>query len=206
MSVNGHMPKKNDRVLQDTETLRLANFAAGQRRRRSGLSPEQEAALEAIPGFAWSPGPDAWNANVQDFGTFFLEHKKVPTTPSADPREVRLAVWAGEQRALRRGNGTRNPPSAERQAQLENVPGWEWEPVAHKLNARVEELAAFITREGRPPRRPKSPSRASLSATQFAESSLSTWLSNQRQRERQGKLDSELRARIERILGKPLNP
>ncbi|WP_157509705.1 helicase associated domain-containing protein [Leifsonia sp. Root4] len=201
--INNRLPTHNSRIPKaerDPVAEKLADFVTRQRPKRESLSPEQRAALEGIPGFVWKPHTDAWDSNVKYFADFFAKHGRAPSPSSKDKREKRVADWASEQRGLIKGVAGRNPPTAERQKQLTALPGWAPRTPAQIQSDRLGEFTDFVSRAGRAPRRLKASPDAPLTPAGAAESALSTWLSNQRKKQREGVLD----ARVEQVIGQLL--
>ena len=112
----------------------LGQWCNRQRQRWNGtaqppLSTEQQAALEAIPGWAWG-AQASWEQRRQQVLAFVEQHGRLPRTKSSrrEPLlagERQLGHWCSRQRQCRKG---RVQPllSAEQQALLEAIPLWRW--------------------------------------------------------------------------------
>ena len=112
----------------------LGNWCSAQRQRWKGkqqppLTAEQQAALEAIPGWIWG-GRELWEQQRQQVAAFAAQHGRLPRTQGSkrDPLlagERQLGHWCHYQR--QRWNGNRQPPlTAGQQAALEGIPLWRW--------------------------------------------------------------------------------
>lgn len=207
--INERLPTHNSRVpkaKRDPVAEKLADFVTRQRPKRESLSPEQRAALERIPGFAWDPIGEAWDSNVKYFADFFAEHGRAPSPSSKDEVEKRVADWASGQRALIKGVDGRNAPTAQRQKQLNALPGWMPRTPAQIQTDRLQEFTDFVSKAGRAPRRLKGSPEAPLTPAETAEYALSTWLSSQRKKQREGILDAQVEHKIELLLGNQAFP
>ncbi|MEN2741667.1 hypothetical protein ABCS02_28105 [Microbacterium sp. X-17] len=209
-AATGELPRRNARLDADhvnPREDRLANFLSAQRRRRAVLTSEQIGRIEALPGFSWTPLSDAWEANVRDYGAFYLSHGRLPSGASKDPRERRLEAWASEQRGLARGVEGRNPPTRERLEQLGDIPGWRWDnPVINDVeDSLIADLRLFVTETGRDPRNVRARSGKTLTPEEADEGRLRRWIDRLAKRSKAGTLDAELESKVVGILGSPLD-
>ena len=102
-------------------TQRMAKKGKG----RGVMTPEREAALEAIPGWVWEADPDAaWQVNCALLRRFVKEHGRLPPA-KAEYQGVKLGIWLSNQRSTKKGQGDR-VMTPEREAALEAIPGWRW--------------------------------------------------------------------------------
>ena len=108
--------------------VKLGNWVVAQRQahRNKKLAAVRKRALEAVPGWAWSVRGDSWEENFSLLERYVEAHahtaKPIPEV-KAIVNNVRLGVWARDQRVLFRENKL----PAERVQSLESLPGWEWE-------------------------------------------------------------------------------
>ncbi|TFD65494.1 helicase associated domain-containing protein [Cryobacterium sp. Hh38] len=207
--VNNKLPTHNARIPKaerDPIAVKLGYFVTDQRKKRDSLSSEQQTSMEAIPGFVWEPLDEKWDDNVKYFKEFVEQHGRRPSASSKDKREKRVAGWASEQRALMKGVADRNPPTVERQKQLTALPGWAPTTHAQVQTHRVQEFTHFVTEVGRAPRRVEGKPAGALEPSEVSESSLHTWLTNQRKKQREGTLDVDVAQEIERLLGSAAFP
>jgi hypothetical protein len=91
------------------------------------MTPEREAALEAIPGWKWEHDADeAWNQTCALLREYVAEHQKLPPAgKNGVYRGTNLGTWVSNQRSAKKGIGT-HKMTPEREAALEAVPGWKW--------------------------------------------------------------------------------
>ena len=123
----------------------LGGWVSRQRKEHKdgALGPENAAALEGVPLWAWEVDPEArWQERLEEVRQYAAAHGGVPK-----PRAGLLGRWLSAQRlaysALQQGRPTHIPP--ERVAALEAVPGFVWDlPVDPdaKWQAQLEELIA----------------------------------------------------------------
>jgi superfamily II DNA or RNA helicase len=90
---------------------------------RNRLSTEREAALRAIPGWAWRSIDETWERGLANLRAFAARegHARVPVMHREDG--FRLGSWVQEQR----GEYKRGTISDEQIVALEAVRGWAWE-------------------------------------------------------------------------------
>jgi hypothetical protein len=145
-----------------------------------------------------SPHDERWNAHIDSYRAFVLEHGRHPRRPSADLLEARLSEWAHEQRRLHRGQ-RRQPLRPERQAALEAIDGWMWNPRRGPSprpdrweNQRLA-VERHFAEHGRYPR---------LSADDPHERHLAGWVKNQVER-LPGRDDELGRSRYDAVLATP---
>jgi len=91
----GRLPRLSDGVER-----RLVNWSANQRR-ATGLSPEQRAALEQLPGWSWDPTEERWLDRAEELRLFCAAHDgELPR--ERDPEESALAHWLSRQLVAQR--------------------------------------------------------------------------------------------------------
>ncbi|MGF3054585.1 helicase associated domain-containing protein [Microbacterium sp. YY-03] len=98
---------------------------------------------------------------------------RLPRTPAE--AEPRLLMWVTNQRRAL------NQPQ-HRQARLEALPGWSWDPRADQWETRAEHLCDFISAHGRAP---------IVRTADRHERALAYWLSRQRTAHENGALSAE---------------
>ncbi|MGZ0712307.1 helicase associated domain-containing protein (plasmid) [Coraliomargarita sp. W4R53] len=76
-------------------------WAANQRRATS-LTPEQFAALAALPGWSNRPRADAWEARAEELRNFIAAHGRMPRVRGEVEGESALAHWFSRQRLVDR--------------------------------------------------------------------------------------------------------
>lgn len=101
---------------------RLGDFLCNLRNRyrddRRELAPERKVALEALPGWDWSPRLSALSGRVEELRCFALEQGHARPGARSGP----LGHWVKEMR----GHYRHGRLSEERIAELESIPGWQW--------------------------------------------------------------------------------
>ncbi|MFJ9656173.1 Helicase associated domain protein [Streptomyces microflavus] len=73
------------------------------RSRRATYDAERRAALEDLPGWAWTPQEDAWKARLDDLRIWAAENDRMPQPHSADGTEKRLGVWKRNNKSKLKG-------------------------------------------------------------------------------------------------------
>ncbi len=165
----------------------LGNWCDRQRQRWRGntkppLTPEQVAALEALPDWRWDEWAEVWEERRKQFATFVQQHGRLPRQVGSRARpllegEKELGRWCSTQRL--RWRGTEKPPLTPQQvAALESLTGWRWDEWAEAWEERRQQVAAFVQQHGRLPRKSGSRARPLLEG----EKELGYWLNNQRVR------------------------
>jgi superfamily II DNA or RNA helicase len=125
---------------------RLGVWVAKQRRDHAWgvLEPARVARLEAIPGWQWEEREARWADALEALRLFATRegHARVPR--GWKEGDIPLGAWVTIQRMEHRNGGL----SRERQAALEAVPGWEWEPTDAAWERAFGLLVGFVEREG----------------------------------------------------------
>jgi hypothetical protein len=170
--------------------LPLGRWVEIQRRlwRRGKLSPDRQARLEALPAWTWDPVNEAWERGFQTLRRFVRRsgHTRVPRDHVEDG--LGLGAWVNMQRMARR----RAKLDPDRQARLEALPGWEWNPLDDSWEGAFETLQRFVQHNGH--------SRVPQDFVQDGVR-LSAWLNRQRMARRKGTLDPQRAARLEALPG-----
>ncbi len=118
------------------------------------LSPVQVAALEAVPGWQWSPWAEAWERQWQELMAFVQQHGRLPARGRSPLKGERaLARWCETQRSRIRGQGHWARLTPEQASKLEAIPGWQWDPWTVEWERQWQEVKAFTEQHGRLPRR-----------------------------------------------------
>ena len=116
--------------------------------RKNKLAAVRVALLEQVDGWTWEGSEATWAANLALLKQFVEEMGKLPAKKDVY-RGVELGKWCGTQRASYNGTG-HAPLSAERQAALEEVPGWVWRQPS-VWEERLALLQQFVAEHGRQP-------------------------------------------------------
>ena len=133
---------------------RLGGWVVAQRRaHRTGiLDPGDCTRLEALPSWAWDPREADWEEGFAHLQSFVERegHARVPYAHREGG--YRLGQWTYLQRAAYHGKRWR-PPTPERRARLEALPGWTWASARTSRGARLAKsdmaLRAQRSSEGR---------------------------------------------------------
>ena len=158
------------------------------------MTPEREAALEAIPGWFWEVDLDAvWYVRLGLLRQYVEENKCLPTDRKSEYQGVKLGAWVSSQRSANKGKcGRRMTP--ERESALEAIPGWFWEAdLDDTWQTNLDLLRQYVDEfERMPSRRGKYPG-----------FNLDAWVSNQRsaKKGRGGVMTPERESALEAIPG-----
>jgi superfamily II DNA or RNA helicase len=104
------------------------------------LSKEKIALLEKIPGWTWDTNELAWQQGYDYLKKHINEYNKVPFNKHITTDGFGLGNWISHQRK----NYFANSLSQERIALLENLKGWEWDPVESIWYRSYEALKKYI--------------------------------------------------------------
>ena len=175
--------------------IRLGSWVNEQRRdrRRGHLDPERAAQLQAIQSWTWDPIADDWAAGLAALRAYVARegHARVPTTHVEVYR--RLGLWV----MYRRGDLRRSRLDPERAAQLEALPGWNWDPKADDWATAMTALRAYVAREGH--------ARVSMKHVEDG-LRLGLWVTYRRGDRRRGDLDPKQAAELEALPGWTWDP
>ena len=175
---NGRLPSW---TIKDPDEKRLATWCTNFRRNK-GKNPEKDDRVQKIPMWSWDPLEDQFEANLQSTIKFVKDRNQLPSTTSKDLDEKRLGQWIHNYRK-RRG---KNP---EKDARVQKIPIWSWDPYADQFEANLQSTTAFVEKNER------LPSQSSIDST---EKPLGQWCSGCRKY--RGK-NPEKDARVGRIPG-----
>ena len=138
--------------------------------------------------FSTAPRREKWQANLAALRQFAERegHTRVPRGHVENG--VALAAWVGRVR----GSHRRDNLSAAARADMDSVPGWEWDPPLDEWSRGMDELRHFVAREGHAvvPRQHRE--RA------FA---LGSWVADCRWQHKRGELPAERVAEVETVPG-----
>jgi len=170
----------------DEAGVAIGKWAAYQRRlhRLGRLSSEHVHRLEQLPGWKWDSRRDQlWEANLRLLRRFANRegHARVPSDYVEGG--VRLGGWVGHQREDHAA-GRLDPL---REASLERVSGWTWDPYEDAWQRATGALQRYVERE--------SHARVPIGHTED-DVALGAWVSAQRQGYRAGRLS---KARVDEL-------
>ena len=132
------------RGYQIEDGYRLGLWVASNRgKKRSTLSDEQKARLEALPEWSWDPHAYNWEQGFSHLMEFVArEGHSQPAHSLRAADGYKLGSWVSFQR-MKVGS---MPP--ERKARLEALPGWSWDPFLDQWEEGFRQLKEFADREG----------------------------------------------------------
>lgn len=166
----------------------LGSWVVSHRHRRDRLERARILELEAIPGWTWDRGTDEWETALAALRAFVARegHARVPS--DYVDGNVRLGRWVIKRRADRKAG--RLTPT--READLEAIPGWTWDPYGDDWETGLAALRTFAAREGhaRVPQRYVD-----------GDFRLGIWVSGRRVDRNRGRLDAARVAALEAIPG-----
>jgi superfamily II DNA or RNA helicase len=90
--------------------------------REGKLDPEKAIRLEALPGWAWNPHDEQWEASFKLVTQYQREYGNLQVPKDLIVDGVRLSTWIAVQRESYRKAKLRR----DRAAKLETLPGWRW--------------------------------------------------------------------------------
>jgi superfamily II DNA or RNA helicase len=173
-------------ISKETEEKRAGQWQSNQRtaKKKGTLSTERSAELEAIPGWEW----DIWEEQRNNWITQYEKLQRTPSQTSKETDEKRAGRWQSRQRTAQK-KGTL---STERSAELEAIPGWEWEADAYTWE---EQRNHWITQYEKLQRAPSTKSK------ETDEKRAGHWQSNMRRVKKNGTMTTERSAELEAIPG-----
>jgi hypothetical protein len=170
--------------LPDHTNKQLSTWVMNQRRCKNKLTAEKQAALEAVPGWAWNmrkaENKCSWEENFNALRDYVSEHKALPTR-----NHTHLSTWVYNQRRRK------NKLTPGKKAALEAVSGWKWK--MHEIRNKYsweEQLIAlhdYVSEHGAMPKQ--------------CHTRLGAWISSQRQQYKKHKLSA---AQINSLQSVPL--
>lgn len=170
--------------------VKLGGWVAQRRveRLRGELRAERVAELNAFDGWSWEPRRDDWLRAMAALRSFVSRegHSQVPQ--SHVEGEIRLGTWVTSQRSLYRRGAMDQTLAGE----LEEIPGWRWDPLANRWERGIGALLAFTQREGH--------ARVPASWTE-GDYPLGAWIANCRAAYRRGELSPVRQAELLRLPG-----
>lgn len=145
---HGKLPWKSHLTLGNWTTRQRSQYAFFKAGKLSSMTDNRIAALEAVPGWEWSPNEAAWNSKLEELTQYVEEHGEVPSE-----RHPTLGNWINVQRYDYKTKMARetSPMADDRIAALEELPGWEWSPLETAWNSKLEELKQYVEEHAQVP-------------------------------------------------------
>lgn len=172
---HGRLPRAGG---ADAEERRLGTWLTKQRTHALAgtLQPARAARLdERLPDWR-APKLRSWHSRAEEAAEFVARHERLPARrAAAEPGELELAVWLGNQRAADREGRL---DEARRRWLDERLPGWSLVRKRH-WHEKAEAVARFEAEHGRLP--------GALESDPDART-LGLWLSRQRKAAKEGRL------------------
>lgn len=153
--------------------------------RQGKLSQEIIEKLEQIPKWEWNPYSSQWDKQCTQLKTFIKKNKKLPSQHSNSGTERNLGHWVRTQRK------EHHNLSKNRIKQLEAILEWSWSPYHQQWDSKYQGVLKSSRMGGLPPQHSKNKE----------ERHLSQWISQQRTKQREGKLSQERIKQLEQIPG-----
>ena len=165
----------------DLQLARRVNMQRGLRR-RGKLRPERIDRLNAL-AFSWAPYDFAWEEMFERMAAFEREHGHCDV-PQRYERDPQLGAWVTYQRVLKR----RGKLSHERFARLDAL-GFNWDPYGSAWEEIFDQLVAYKAKHGD----------CNVPRGYGPDPQLGTWVQNQRQFRRKGKLSQQQFDRLDAL-------
>lgn len=147
---HGHAcPPQTATVEVGGEQVAVGRFVAKQRaRRRRGclVDDGRAAALEQLPGWDWEPGRQraTWEQSLAVLRRWADEHGHARVAFDEEVDGLALGTWVTAQRTARREGRL----SRAREQRLDAIDGWSWDPLSQRWWRRLEQVAAWVARNG----------------------------------------------------------
>ena len=149
------------------------------------LPPERIAKLEETEGWEWS-AEDPFEANLEQWISFFSKKRTTPLQNSENPDEKRAASWQSDMRA----NYKAQKLTPERIALMNSTEGWEWS--ADNFEANLKQWISFFSKKRKNP---------SVNSENPDEKRAGQWQSSMRHNYKKQKLTAERIAKLEETEG-----
>ncbi|MGO9206546.1 MAG: Helicase associated domain protein [Candidatus Limnocylindrales bacterium] len=112
--------------------------------RAGALARDRVTALEALPGWSWDPIEADWQAGITALRAFATREGHCRPARGYRERGVDLGAWITN----RRSDHRRKSLAPDREATLESLPGWSWDPRTADWYRDLAGLRVFAKREG----------------------------------------------------------
>lgn len=156
--------------------------------RAGSLTPERAAELEALPGWSWGRHHDTWDEGLRVLRAFVQREGHACPSQHTVVDGHRIGWWVTQVRRRYRG-GTLPTDQA---SVLENLPGWQWDPLEHRWQQGFDALVRYLAQHG-----DASPGRGEI----IDGYRVGEWADVQRKAHKAGRLNSERADRLEALPG-----
>ena len=157
--------------------------------RADTMPAARAAALEALPGWSWKqPTVESWNDGLEALRRFISRVGHAAPSQGEVVDGFALGWWVTRRRRDYRA-GTL---SGERTAELEALPGWQWDPNEHRWQDGFAGVAGYVEVHGH-----ASPVRGE----RFEGYPVGDWVRTQRTARSRGRLSSIRTSRLESLTG-----
>lgn len=121
----------------------LANWIRVRRHNSERLSSERKAALEALPGWSWSPFEEKWQEKYDVVARELLKNGDLLFPDLAEPEKSQVREWLASQRKHRFTRLSEN-----QRISLEKLPGWAWSPLDGRWAKKFRLLEEYFEEFG----------------------------------------------------------
>ena len=181
---NGKVKIDQRHKTADGGTLGAWVNAQRQRYKANKLSKDRTEKLETLDGWSWDPFEDAWHEAFELFTEYVRLNNTTVIGKDVFIKDYGLGSWVHTQRQ------NREKLSAEKQAKIEALPGWLWNPRQDAWNQNLQYLKEFVVLHSR------LPIRGELSQNS---EKIGNWVV--KQRNRRTELPTERQSLLEQIPG-----
>ena len=169
----------------------LGNWVIQQRHdyRKGELTRARIELLNQVPGWSWDPDKESWDAGFARLQQYVVEHgnSAVPTA-FVDADGFRLGRWVHS----RRHEHLKRKSDPDRDRQLEELPGWMWQPKSDAWEVGYTHLQQYLKLHGHL----DIPKKLVIDGYK-----LGGWVETQRSKRRSGKLKPDRQQRLEELPG-----
>lgn len=117
----------------------LDKWVAFQRKRKDQMEPDRRARLEALSGWSFDSRADLWEEGLRHLKQYVAQEGYARVNPSyIMTNGYKLGKWVAKKRSHKAVLST------ERQAELEELPGWSWEPLNDRWENGFDNLVSHV--------------------------------------------------------------
>jgi Predicted helicase len=187
----GHKGHARPKSLHTEDGFQLGQWVMNRRidKRLGRLDRERSRVLEAFPGWSWQARDEGWEKGFALLLQFANRESHARPATNHIEDGFPLGDWVLRQRS-RHGKGLRD--GKQREQRLESLSGWVWNSLDARWDGALAVLKRFVAREGHA-RVPQGVIEGGFR--------LGSWVGNQRERYRAGKLDADRQRKLEELQG-----